>query len=119
MKTTHRQQRRSLATTGPTSRDLRLDQRGIFERDKRFTQTTDADWNVSLANTVERYKESTHSLKSGNAEGRMRIEHNHMFFLGSGGDHEDSRGLHNEIFELPKEELEHLRCDCDSDVQEW
>ncbi|KAH7408829.1 hypothetical protein DE146DRAFT_752935 [Phaeosphaeria sp. MPI-PUGE-AT-0046c] len=86
---------------------FRLNQREMFDSVKRVTSTTDADWKISNTNTEESYKEGMQVLKSGDPEGWMKMAYSRMFFPRGGGDYEASRGLHNELFGLPSEELDH------------
>lgn len=85
---------------------FRVTQRDMFESVKRVTSTTDVDWKISHVNTEQRYKDGMQVLKSGNHEGWMKMGYSRMFFPGGGGDYEASRGLHNELLGLPKEELD-------------
>jgi hypothetical protein len=85
---------------------FRVSQRDMFESVKRVTETTDVDWNISHANTEERYKEGLTAIKSGDHSGWMKMGYSRMFFDNGDGDYETSRGLHNDVLGLKKEDID-------------
>jgi hypothetical protein len=85
---------------------FRLSQRDMFESVKRVTDTTDADWTITHENTEERYKEGYEAVKSGDHRGWMKMGYSRMFFDNGDGDYETTRGLDNEVLELPTENLD-------------
>ena len=85
---------------------FRLSQRDMFESVKRVTATTDADWTITHESTEQRWKEGQAELKKGNWHAYTKMLYSRMFFPTGDGDHQSSRGLHNDVLALPVEDLD-------------
>jgi hypothetical protein len=85
---------------------FRVNQRDMFDSVKRVTKTTDTDWKIFEDNTEQRFKTGQDRVKSGDFSGWMKMGYSRMFFDNRDGDYESTRGLHNNVLNLPKEELD-------------
>lgn len=85
---------------------FRISQRDMFDSVKRVTKTTDSDWKVSDDNTEQRFKTGQEKVKSGDFSGWMKMGYSRMFFDNGDGDYERTRELHNDVLNLPKENLD-------------
>ncbi|KAE9372792.1 NAD(P)-binding protein [Stipitochalara longipes BDJ] len=85
---------------------FRLSQRDMFESVKRVTGTTDAGWTITHESSEKRWKEGLAELKQGNRSVYTKTLYSRMFFPTGDGDHQSSRGLHNDVLGLPIEDLD-------------
>lgn len=85
---------------------FRLSQRDMFESVKRVTKTIDADWIIIHESVEERFNTGRAELQKGSVPGFTKMLYARMFFPNGDGDHETSRGLHNGLLDLPKEDLD-------------
>ncbi|KAF2716038.1 putative oxidoreductase CipA [Polychaeton citri CBS 116435] len=83
-----------------------VSQKDMFESVKRVTGTTDADWKISHVDSSKRWEENMGELMKGNALAFGRVLYTRIFFPTGEGNFEASRGLHNELLGLPKEDID-------------
>ncbi|KUI69850.1 Sterol-4-alpha-carboxylate 3-dehydrogenase, decarboxylating [Cytospora mali] len=83
-----------------------VSQRDMFESVKRVTGTTDAEWKITYESSEERYKKAVQDLNDGNRRGFVRLLYTRVFYPNGGGDYETSKGIQNEILDLPKEDMD-------------
>ncbi|KAK4940396.1 hypothetical protein LTR10_019502 [Elasticomyces elasticus] len=81
-------------------------QRDMFDSVLRVTGTSEKDWTIKHEDVKERYKKAVEDLKSGNMEGFVRLLYSRVFYPDGSGNHEASKGLHNDVLGLPKEDLD-------------
>ena len=81
-----------------------VSQKDIFESVKRVTGTTDADWTVTHEATKKRYEDGLAQVKRGNMAGFSKLLYARAFYPDSPSDL--SVKAHNEILELPDENLD-------------
>jgi hypothetical protein len=85
---------------------FRISQLDMFESVKRVTGTTDSDWTITKEPAVQRYRDAVAAMKTGNHAAFARQLYTRSFFPDSNNDYESKRGLHNDLFGLPKEDLD-------------
>lgn len=85
---------------------FRISQRDMFESVKRVTGTTDADWTITKEPSLKRYQDAVEVMKKGDMRAFARQLYTRCFFPDSNNDYESKRGLHNDLFGLPKEDLD-------------
>lgn len=83
-----------------------VSQKDMLDSVMRVTGSTREDWKVSYEPSKERYKSGMEELKKGNRYGFARLLYTRMFYPDGSGDYESSKGLHNGILGLPKEDLD-------------
>jgi hypothetical protein len=85
---------------------FRVSQLDMFESVKRVTGTTDADWTITKENSLKRYQDAVEKMKQGDMAAFGRQLYTRSFFPDSNNDYESKRGLHNDLFGLPQEDLD-------------
>jgi hypothetical protein len=85
---------------------FRLGQRDMFESVKRATTTTDTDWIITHEAAKQRWKDGQAALKQWEDNTFVKILYSRMFFPNGDGDYQSTRGLHNYLLELAKENLD-------------
>jgi len=85
---------------------FRVSQRDMFDSVKRVTGTTDADWTITKENSLKRYQDAVEAMKKGDRPAFARQLYTRSFFPDSNNDYEAKRGLHNNLFGLPEEDLD-------------
>ncbi|OIW35401.1 NAD(P)-binding protein [Coniochaeta ligniaria NRRL 30616] len=85
---------------------FRISQREMFESVKRVTGTTDSDWTITKEPSLKRYQEAVEAMKKGDRSAFARQLYTRSFFADSNNDYESKRGLHNDLFGLPREDLD-------------
>lgn len=86
---------------------FRLSQLDMFESVKRVTGTTDADWTITHESAKQRWKDGQAALKQGDWSAFTKMLYSRMFLPGSlDGDFETTRGLDNDLINLPVEDLD-------------
>lgn len=85
---------------------FRISQRDMFESIKRVTGTTDSDWTITKEPSLKRYQEAVEAMRNGDRRAFARQLYTRSFFEGSNNDYESKRGLHNDLFGLPREDLD-------------
>jgi len=81
-----------------------ISQKDMFESVKRVTGTTDADWKVSYEPSAKRYQDGMEAMKKGDMRGFGKMLYARIFF--PNGDVNFSSKLHNNLLDLPKEDLD-------------
>ncbi|PVI02809.1 putative oxidoreductase CipA-like protein [Periconia macrospinosa] len=85
---------------------FRVTQRDIFESVKRVTGTSEKDWVIMEDSAKKRWEEAAGELKKGNSAAFTKFMYSRMWFPTGDGDHETTRGLHNDLLGLPQEDLD-------------
>lgn len=85
---------------------FRVTQREMFESVKRVTGTTDVDWSISHESSEQRWKESMDEIKKGDFGAFTKMLYSRAWFPNGDADYESSRGLHNDVLELPIEDID-------------
>ena len=83
-----------------------LSQRDMLDSVLRVTGTSLQDWEVSHEPVKERYKFAVEDFKKGSHIGFAKALYSRAFFPDGKGNYEATRGLHNDILGLPKEDLD-------------
>ena len=83
-----------------------VSQKDILDSVMRVTGTTCEEWKVSYEPSKERYKSGVEELQKGNRNGFARLLYTRMFYPDGSGNFESSKGLHNDILGLPKEDID-------------
>jgi hypothetical protein len=82
---------------------FRLTQKDMFESVKRVTETSDKDWEITYESSKKRWEDAQARAKDGNGSASVRQMYSRMFFPSADGDYEP---VHNEMLELPTEDLD-------------
>ncbi|KAI1858794.1 uncharacterized protein JN550_012448 [Neoarthrinium moseri] len=85
---------------------FRLSQRDMFESVKRVTGTSDSDWDITHESAEHRWRESRAALQEGNWGPYTKMLYSRTFVPHGGGDYASHRALHNDILDLPVEDLD-------------
>ena len=83
-----------------------VSQKDMLDSVMRVTGTTLEDWKVTHEPSKERYASGVAELEKGNRLGFARLLYTRMFYPDGSGDFETSKGLHNDILGLPKEDID-------------
>jgi hypothetical protein len=84
-----------------------VNQKDMLDSVLRVTGTSLSDWKVTHTTAKEYYQSGLEELQKGNRMvGFGRLLYARHFFPESNGNFEASRGLHNDILGLPKEDLD-------------
>ncbi|OKL57468.1 hypothetical protein UA08_06930 [Talaromyces atroroseus] len=84
-----------------------LSQRDMFESVKRVTGTTDADWTITDESSEERWQSAKNALEQkGDAHAFVQMLYSRTFFPNGGGNIKLTRGLHNDVLGLEKDDLD-------------
>ena len=83
-----------------------VSQRQMLDAVHRVLGTGDGDWEIRYENSTERYQEGLEQMKGGDRLGFPKALYTRAFFPNAPGDFETSRGLHNEVVGLKKEDLD-------------
>ncbi|KAK0707811.1 hypothetical protein B0H67DRAFT_519808 [Lasiosphaeris hirsuta] len=83
-----------------------ISQRDILDSLHRVLGTKDEDWEIRYQGTRERVAEGMKELSEGNRLGFAKALYSRGFFPSGGGNHEASKGLHNGILGLEKEDID-------------
>ena len=78
----------------------------MLESVKRVTKTADADWTITYQSSEQRWKDGTAALKQGDFGAFPKMLYSRMFFRDGSGDIQSIRGLHNDLLDLPVEDLD-------------
>ena len=87
---------------------FRISQRDMLDSIHRVTGTTDKDWEISYESTAQRYKDGKDEMQKGDRTGFAKAMYSRGFFPNGDGDYESSRGLANDLINLPKEDLDEV-----------
>ncbi|KAK6080577.1 hypothetical protein SCUP234_05123 [Seiridium cupressi] len=83
-----------------------ISQKDMFESVLRVTGDKAEDWTISYENSRERYQNGVKAFQSGDMPGFARAMYSRMFYPDGSGSYEKTKGLHNELLGLPKEDLD-------------
>ncbi|MCJ1472799.1 hypothetical protein MMC13_001448 [Lambiella insularis] len=83
-----------------------ISQKDMLDSVMRVTGTSLTDWKVNHEPVKERFAAGQEELKSGNRLGFTKLLYARTFFPDQCGNFEKTRGLHNDILGLPKEDLD-------------
>lgn len=83
-----------------------ISQRDMLDSVLRVTGTTLVDWKVSYEPVKERYQSGVEEFRNGNMLGFAKLLYARMFYPDNSGNYEITKGLHNDILGLPKENLD-------------
>jgi len=85
-----------------------VSQRDMFESVKRVTHTSDADWTITHEPIKQAYKESKEAWEKDrtNLPALGKYLYSRLFFPGGWSAYETTCGLHNDILDLPVEDLD-------------
>lgn len=83
-----------------------INQKEMLDSVMRVTDTTIKDWKVNHEPVKERYKSGVEELQKGNMLGFAKLLYSRAFFPDMCGNYEATKGLHNDILGLPKEDLD-------------
>ncbi|KAL2871723.1 NAD(P)-binding protein [Aspergillus lucknowensis] len=84
---------------------FRLTQRDMFESVKRVTGTTDADWTITQESAEVRWKNGWDAMREGDWTAFPKMIYSRLFFPTGDGDYH-GRELHNDLLNLPVEDLD-------------
>ena len=85
---------------------FKLSQRDMLDSVMRVTDTKVGDWKISHEASVDRHKAGWEEFKNGNFLGFPKLMYTRVFYQDGSGDFEASRGLHNDVLGLPKDDLD-------------
>jgi len=81
-----------------------ISQRDMFESVKRVTGTTDTDWKISYEQSAQRYQDGVEAFKKGDMRGFGKLLYTRVMFPNGDGNFSDK--LHNNLLDLPLEDLD-------------
>ncbi|OQE43302.1 hypothetical protein PENCOP_c003G06339 [Penicillium coprophilum] len=82
-----------------------VSQEDMFQSVLLATGTTEQSWMIKYQDVKERYQEGMEEWQKGNMEGMYKLLYSRVFYPNGGGNYEESRGLQNDVLDLPKENL--------------
>ncbi|KAF2435115.1 putative oxidoreductase CipA [Tothia fuscella] len=83
-----------------------VNQEEMLESIKRVTNTADKDWQIEYRPISEVFQEGLEKFKSGDRMGMIAVLYGRNFFKDDAGNYEKTKGLQNDVFKLPKEDLD-------------
>jgi hypothetical protein len=83
-----------------------INQREMLESVMRVTDTTPEDWKVEYRPIEEVWKEANEKFQNGDHAALIQVLYGRNFFKDNAGNYEMTKGLHNDILGLPKEDLD-------------
>ena len=83
-----------------------VSQKDMLDSVMRVTGTKPNDWKVSHEPHKERYESGLSAMQKGNRLGFARLLYTRVFYPDGSGDYETSKGLHNDLLGLPKENMD-------------
>jgi hypothetical protein len=83
-----------------------VSQRDMLDSVLRVTGESETDWTIKHEDAKERYHDGVAQLQSGNMGGFVKLLYTRVFYPDGSGNFEASKGLHNELLGLPKEDLD-------------
>ena len=78
----------------------------MLESAIRVTGTKLDDWKVTKVTVKDHYKSGVEKFQKGNWDGFGQLLYTRDFYPESRGNYEASRGLHNDVLDFPKEDLD-------------
>jgi hypothetical protein len=83
-----------------------ISQGDMLESVLRVTGDEKKEWKITNVPVKEYYKSGVEEFQKGNMVGFQKLLYSRAFFPESSGNFEATRGLHNEVLGLPKEDLD-------------
>ncbi|UJR12261.1 hypothetical protein I4U23_016438 [Adineta vaga] len=83
-----------------------ISQKDMLDSVLRVTGTSLKDWKVTCEPAKERYKSGVEEFQKGNRLGFAKLLYARSFYPDKCGNYEATKGLHNDILGLPKENLD-------------
>ncbi|KAJ6007328.1 hypothetical protein N7540_011304 [Penicillium herquei] len=83
-----------------------VNQKDIFQSVLCAIGSTKKEWSIKYQDVKERYQEGLTEVSGGNPEGMYKLLYSRVFYPNGDGNFEASRGLQNDLFGLPKEDLD-------------
>ena len=83
-----------------------VSQKDMLDSVMRVTGTSEKDWKVDHEDVKERYKNGMEEFKKGNMLGFAKLLYSRVFFPDGSGNYEATKGLHNDVLGLPKEDFD-------------
>ena len=83
-----------------------VSQKDMLNSVMRVTGTSLKDWKVNYEPVKERYQSGVEEFKKGNRLGFAKLLYSRSFYPDNCGNYEATKGLHNDILGLPKEDLD-------------
>lgn len=83
-----------------------VNQKEMFDSVSRVTGTSADDWEINYEETPARYKAATEAMQKGDHSAFARMMYTRVFYNDGAGNYEASKGLHNDVLGLPKEDLD-------------
>lgn len=83
-----------------------INQRDMLDSVLRVTGAKQDDWKITHEPVKDRYKAGVAQLRGGDRMGFGKLLYARMFYPDQCGNYEDTRGLHNDLLGLPKEDLD-------------
>ncbi len=83
-----------------------VSQKDMLDSAYRVTGTKAKDWKITKEPAEERYKAGVEAMKGGDQMGFVRQMYTRVFYPDDSGNHEKTRGLVNDMLDLPKEDLD-------------
>ncbi len=83
-----------------------INQREMLDSVMRVTGLSEQDWKVDHEDVKERYKNGVEEMKKGHRAGFAKLLYSRVFYPDGSGNYEKTKGLHNDILGLPKEDLD-------------
>jgi hypothetical protein len=83
-----------------------ISQKDMLDSVMRVTGTSLKDWKVSYEPVKERYKSGMEEFRNGSMVGLAKLLYSRLFYPDKSGNYEATKGLHNDLLGLPKEDLD-------------
>jgi hypothetical protein len=83
-----------------------ISQKDMLDSVLRVTGASLKDWKVNYEPVKERYKSGVEEFQKGNMLGFAKLLYARLFYPDMSGNYEATKGLHNDILGLPKEDLD-------------
>ena len=83
-----------------------ISQKDMLDSVMRVTGASSKDWKVNYEPVKERYKSGVEEFQKGNMLGFAKLLYSRSFYPDRSGNYEATKGLHNDILGLPKEDLD-------------
>lgn len=78
----------------------------MFDSVLRVTGTTPEDWTINYEESTKRFADGKRQMQAGDRAGFGKLLYARVFYKDGSGNYEASRGLHNDVLGLPKEDLD-------------
>ena len=88
------------------TKSFTVSQREMFQSALRVTGTNEAEWTITFEPAEERYSQGIEQIQKGERTGYAKMMYTRVFFKDGVGNTEKSRGVANEVFNLPQEDLD-------------